>query len=66
MKDPKKINLMTQDEVRALGWAAESRDADGHLVSTCAPFDTNSLLIEYVRECAEHGDTVTIWPNAFK
>lgn len=31
MQNPSPINLMTPAESRALGWQAESRDADGHL-----------------------------------
>lgn len=33
MLDPMPINLMPTAEVRSLGWQAESRDADGHLLA---------------------------------
>jgi len=31
MKNPSPINLKSSSEVRAEGWQAEARDADGHL-----------------------------------
>ena len=62
MQNPNPINLMTPEESRAKGWAAESRDADGHLCSQHAPFDDDALLVHYVRECVSKGQTVTIWP----
>lgn len=64
MENPAKVNLMTTAEVRALGWAAEARDADGHLVSTHAPFESDKSLLEYLRDSAEHGETVTIFVKA--
>lgn len=66
MKDPNPINMLTPEESRARGWAAESRDADGHLISQHAPFEAVSDLEWYVRECTTRGQTVTIWPDAFK
>lgn len=63
MKDPKPANLQTPDEVRAGGWQAEARDADGHLMSCHAPFDNDEHLAEYVREANSDGLTVTIWPQ---
>ena len=36
MKDPKPINLMTDDEFRRQGWPFISRDADGHAMSSTA------------------------------
>lgn len=64
MRDPKPINLMSSDEVRASGWQAEARDADGHLISTHAPFDSDDDIVWYVRESLKRGETVTIWPPA--
>lgn len=63
MKNPDPVNLMTAEQSRANGWAAESRDSDGHLCSQHAEFDDDSLLVHYVRECVERGQTVTIWPE---
>jgi sulfur-carrier protein len=64
MKNPMPINLMTSEEVRAAGWQAEARDADGHLISMHAPFSETSEIDDYIREAIEHGETVTIWPVA--
>lgn len=36
MKNPYPINLTTTEEIRKLGWIAEARDKDGHLISTRA------------------------------
>ena len=63
MQNPDPINLMTPEKSRDLGWAAEARDSDGHLCSQHAPFDDDSLLIHYVRQCVDKGQTVTIWPH---
>ena len=63
MKNPSPINLMTPDEVRGKGWAAEVRDADGHLTRTHAQFEDDEAIVWLVREAMEHGDTVTIWPS---
>jgi len=62
VKNPNKINLMTSEEVRSNGWQAESRDSDGHLVMTHAPFDNHASIIWLVREALKNGETVTIWP----
>ena len=64
MKNPNPINLQTSDEVRRAGWQAETRDGDGHLCRTHVPFDTDDEIVWLVREALEHGETVTIWPNA--
>ncbi len=64
MKEPRAVNLMTQDQCRADGWQAESRDADGHLVTAHAPFDDAAEIAEYVREETTRGNTVTIWPQS--
>lgn len=64
MRDPKAVNLVTSEKVRADGWQAESRDADGHLISTHAPFDDDAELSEYVRDETTRGHTVTIWPKS--
>lgn len=63
MLDPKPINLSTPDDVRAASWAAESRDRDGHLIRTHAPFDGDEDICWFVRECVSNGETVTIWPG---
>lgn len=62
MQNPHPVNLMTSAEVRANGWQAETRDADGHLIRTHAPFDSDADIIWLVNEALEHGETVTIWP----
>lgn len=64
MRDPMPINLMTSEEVRANGWQAESRDADGHLIGLHAPFDSDEDVTWFVNECTSRGETVTIWPKA--
>lgn len=64
MKNPMPVNLLTSEEVRAEGWNAESRDADGHLRSTHCRFETNEDLAWYVNEETKRGCTVTIWPLA--
>lgn len=61
MKDPKPINLLTTAEVRELGWRAEARDDDGHLISTHAGFETDRSMIEYLKESFRHGESVTIF-----
>ena len=63
MKNPSPINLMTPEEVRAQGWAAETRDSDGHLIRTNAAFENDADIVWLVREAMEHGETVTIWPE---
>jgi molybdopterin synthase sulfur carrier subunit len=63
MKNPMPVNLSTSDEVRAQGWAAESRDADGHLIRTHVPFDRDEDIVWFVREGMQYGETVTIWPQ---
>jgi len=62
MKNPSPINLKSSSEVRAEGWQAEARDADGHLCSTHAPFETVSEMAEYVSEELARWCTVTVWP----
>lgn len=64
MKDPNPINLMTSEKVRANGWQAETRDADGHLIRTHAPFTCDDDILWLVKDAMEHGETVTIWPPA--
>lgn len=63
MKNPKPVNFSTSEEIRAAGWAAEARDADGHLMTTHAPFSSDTERYRYVSECAEEGWTLTIWPT---
>lgn len=60
MKSPKSVNLMTTAEVRANGWAAEARDADGHLMTTHAQFTSDAEFLRYAKECAEENWTLTI------
>lgn len=66
MENPGKMNLKTPEEVRALGWQAEARDADGHLVRTHAPFASDEDILWLVHDAMEHGETVTIWPPVAK
>jgi hypothetical protein len=63
MKGPMPINLTTPEEVRAQGWMAEARDAEGHLMSTQAPFFDDEDIVWFVREAIHRGHTVTIWPH---
>jgi hypothetical protein len=68
MQNPYPINMMDQDEVRSLGWAAEARDKDGHLISTCAwlaqmsPHLRAVILAEFVTEYATDC-TITVFPE---
>ncbi|MHC1549441.1 hypothetical protein [Phyllobacterium sp. K27] len=62
MKNPSPIHLMTSEDVRKAGWQAETRDADGHLCRTHAPFENDESIVWLVRDALEHGETVTIWP----
>lgn len=65
MKDPMWINLKTQDEMRTEGWAAESRDADGHLISCHIAFDADDAsIVNWVAECTAAGETVTFFPKS--
>lgn len=54
MKSPMPTNLSTPAEIRAAGWAAEERDADGHLISSHGAFDSDAVLVDYVREVMRH------------
>ena len=63
MEKPFPINLMTPAEVRALGWAAESRDKDGHLASLITHYASDAELMDWVKNRRDHGETVTIWPR---
>ncbi|RVJ70585.1 hypothetical protein [Sinorhizobium medicae] len=62
MKNPFPVNLQASEDVRKAGWQAETRDADGHLRRTHAPFGTDEDIVWLVREALENGETVTIWP----
>ena len=65
MKNPSPANLKTSDQVRKAGWQAESRDADGHLVTCHAPISASDTTIaEWIAECTANGETITIWPAA--
>jgi hypothetical protein len=66
MQNPKHVNLMTTAEVRANGWEAEARDDDGHLMTTHAPFTSDDEALRYLREAADEGWTVTMWPRGGK
>jgi hypothetical protein len=64
MKNPFPVNLQTSAEVRGQGWQAESRDADGHLISCHAPIEANDgNIAEWIVECTSRGETVTFWPT---
>lgn len=63
MKDPMPINLASTETIRSNGWAAESRDADGHLTSCHAPFDGDDSIVEWIIECTARGETVTFFPR---
>ena len=63
MEKPNPVNLTTTDEIKSRGWAAESRDADGHLISCHAPFEEgDSGIADWILECTRDGETVTFWP----
>ncbi|NRB19945.1 MAG: hypothetical protein HRU33_20960 [Rhodobacteraceae bacterium] len=66
MQNPFPVNLMTPAESRSLGWAAESRDADHHLVTQHASFENDAELTSYIREETQRGMTVTVWPPKVK
>lgn len=66
MQSPNPVNLTPPDEIRALGWQAEARDADGHLTRTHVPFETDEDIVWFVREALSYGDTITIWPKPAK
>lgn len=64
MKNPFPVNLQTSAEVRQQGWQAESRDADGHLISCHAPIEADDQgIVEWIVECTSRGETVTFWPT---
>jgi sulfur-carrier protein len=62
MQNPSPVNLKTPAEVRADGWQAESRDDDGHLCTSHAPFVSAREMHDYIAEEIGRGKTVTIWP----
>lgn len=63
MKNPNPVHLQTSEEVREKGWQAESRDADGHLISCHAPIEADDPgIAEWIVECTRNGETVTFWP----
>lgn len=64
MQNPNPVNLQTSEEVRALGWSAESRDQDGHLISCYGPVEKDDTdVIQWIMERIEDGETVTFWPR---
>lgn len=60
-RNPKPINLVTTDEARASGWAAEACDADGHLMTTHAPFSGDAEFMRYANECEAEGWDLTVF-----
>lgn len=63
MENPNPVNLTTTDEMKSLGWIAESRDADGHLISCHAPFDEGDEgIADWILERTCDGETVTFFP----
>jgi hypothetical protein len=62
MNAPKPVNLLTTEEIRKGGWAAEARDDDGHLMTTHAPFTSEGELLRYIVEAASEGWTATLFP----
>lgn len=62
MKNPNPVNLQTSEEIRKQGWQAESRDADGHLISCHAPISVDDDIAQWIVECTSAGETVTFWP----
>ena len=58
MRDPKPINLTSDDYWRGLGWPAIARDADGHAMSVCDDRYPESFA-EWLKECEAEGHTVT-------
>lgn len=62
MENPRGVNLMTSEESRSRGWAAEARDSDGHLMNQHAPFSDDAVMVHYIREAIDEGWTITIWP----
>jgi hypothetical protein len=61
MENPKPVHLTNTAEIQALGWAAESRDSDGHLMTTHAPFSTNKERDKYCAEEKARGHIVTVF-----
>lgn len=63
MKNLNPVTLQTSEEIREKGWQAESRDADGHLISCHAPIEADDPgIAEWIVECTRNGETVTFWP----
>jgi hypothetical protein len=60
MKDPMPINLFDDEYFARLGWAAVSRDKDGHAVSTHRPFRNEKERRKYLVSEAKLGCTVTM------
>ncbi len=58
MKSPYPINLKDDTYWRHLGWHAVARDADGHVISTCAD-GPDGIFTEWLRECFDQNLTVT-------
>ena len=60
MKNPQALHLSDDAYFASLGWAAVSRDADGHAVGCHAPFESASERKRYLVAEAKRGCTVTI------
>lgn len=61
MKNPSPIHLTTDEEFAAHGWAAVSRDADGHAMGCHAPFDSLAERNGYIDQEAARGCTVNFF-----
>lgn len=59
MKNPSAIHLSDDAYFRNLGWAAVSRDKDGHAMTSHAPFADKAEKDSYVAEEKARGHTVT-------
>lgn len=55
MKNPRPVNLTTDDELRNLGWWAVARDRDGHLISMICDGAGDKSVADFFREAAEDG-----------
>ena len=64
MQNPYPINLMTPEEVQQLGWAAEGRDEDGHLMTMNAPFSDADEQAEFLNYCDDQGWKATVFHPA--
>lgn len=56
MQNPKPVHLMTDDELRELGWWAAERDSDGHLISMRTLSDDPEAIGEFFLTAAKDGN----------